>query len=310
MYNDTINDNDTMNISFDMLWTWRKYFLSNRVFNRFYISDKCKFVYFTTLKTGSWTQRKMIDTKQCGFGIRHSIISNEKYWKSCGDHLCNDTDFIKMSSNSNYSKLLFTRHPIHRFESNYNFFISKIMSDRYAQNHLHNNKTLAFIQFVNKYYNTIMGTNFRTCFSHSIGVNIMQHLQPITLFHCFKVNQSIKCFQPTFVGKVETLMDDIKWIDENLNNIAVPIEIYSSTHKTKEKINFVDWMIDKDIGYDDRDTLIKLCQLYWNDFVCGKYQLPIQCIEENDKYWHYPTFCVDLNAQITKWPMHDNNSFL
>ena len=90
--------------NFEMNNIWRNLFLSLKKppFLRIYISDKCHFIYFTTLKTGSFTTRKLIDIKQCGFGsIFHKPPkhrTNTKYWKTCGDHNCGTLDYAKILS--------------------------------------------------------------------------------------------------------------------------------------------------------------------------------------------------------------------
>ena len=112
----TNQTNETsLNYSMNNLWRSRK-----RKYTVIYISDQCKFIYFTTLKTASFTSRAMIDRTDCGFGV--DLFGNMSWRKTCGDHACNNKDFKKLSNeNHKYFTILFTRNPIERFESSYNF---------------------------------------------------------------------------------------------------------------------------------------------------------------------------------------------
>merc|ERR1712154_554633 len=47
------------------------------------------------------------------------------------------------------------------------------------------------------------------------------------------------------------------------------------------------------------EELLMICQLYWNDFQCGQYVhvIPEKCQEANEKQWHLPNYCIDLNNE-------------
>eukprot|EP01084_Bolivina_argentea_P229031 386660_1 len=156
----------------------------NDPFHRIYISDKCKYIYFTTYKTGSYTTRKMIDIKQCGFGA--NIVHNAQYWKSCGDHECNDKDYGKLK-NAEYFKIIFVRHPIARFESVYNYMYSKNIKDikldnLYIFNHFTGNISVSefnYFKFIHYYYNLTMN-----CKQNDLWFMLRRHSQPMMNYLC------------------------------------------------------------------------------------------------------------------------------
>lgn len=147
------------------------------------------------------------------------------------------------------------------------------------------------------------------------------HLQAQYLSMCMYNNiawmqhggENVTCFEPTFVGKVETLDCDLEYIFNNDNemlgytiNDKNKKKIESNTHKTPvlEK-----WSINpkKDIEKFDLDTLLLICQIYWNDFQCFKnyYDIPKQCVEYNKKYNVWKKECVDLKNVPWQWPDDD-----
>eukprot|EP01083_Nonionella_stella_P213200 769167_1 len=214
-------DNDTYECNYSMNHIWKENFFKLR-FTRIYVSDLCKFAYFTTLKTASLTTRKMIDIKQCGWG--KDLYNNWKYWKTCGDHECNSTDYSKLWS-SDYYNILFTRHPIARFESIYNFWNlgSKVPTKRGAQDVtivtnisiIAPNEVL-FLNFV-QYFEEVV-TMKRMA---KLGYTQTRHLQPIYLYSCVvdaQLTNGSTCFTPSFVGKTETLIKDMHWLEKKIKN--------------------------------------------------------------------------------------------
>ena len=215
-----IDSNNVTKISIDysMNNMWRNVFLSPTgpsPFRRIYISDKCNFIYFTTLKTGSMTTRKLINREECGFG---AIFSGQrrKYWNSCGDHNCDQRDFDKIAS-SLYFKMLFVRDPISRFESSYNYWYKNIAIYLSNMSLINEDKELEYANFVEHYYKLIVENKL----DQIQFKPITDHFQPIMFFICWntkkwnKVKHNITCFNPTFVGKTETLHVDIRWIIDN-----------------------------------------------------------------------------------------------
>eukprot|EP01084_Bolivina_argentea_P307113 530778_1 len=282
---------------------WRANFLL-KSFTRIYISDTCSFAYFTTLKTASKTTRQMIDIKQCDFG--YNLYGNVTHWRTCGDHRCSAHDYDKILS-SKYYNIIFTRNPIDRFESNYNFLsthmpiyyqnmlIPKDVTNDMIKNEKINRKHLLFLRFIQFFEDIVLNKTWK-----ELGRMRTDHLQPIYLYACVRDPQ-MRCFIPSFVGKVETLMDDIHWLDNNhiFGNTKIHSSIYSATHVTPRV------KIPKGTIYKYKNALFTICRLYWNDFYCGNYEIPFECQTENAKIWHFPTSCIDGSSdKIISWPTH------
>ena len=62
--------------------------------------------------------------------------------------------------------------------------------------------------------------------------------------------------------------------------------------------------IQKNILYKYPEAMQTICELYWNDFYCGGYEasIPDECHVANEREWHIPKFCVDLNNVRVQWP--------
>ena len=293
---------------------WRDNYLSYSD-GRIYISDKCKFIYFTTLKTASKTTRQMIDIKQCGFGV--NLYKNGGYFKSCGHHKCNNLDVNKMSNTSNdYVKMIFVRHPIARFESLYNYLEIKNREAKAINSSFNKmrinypNATiqeLGFLLFTQWLYDIIMNGKWRTKYLNHM---LMMHLRPLSLTPCLSKNKidnmkdmddtDIKCFIPSFVSQIERLQDDIQWIQDHdilgANTEKHFMRLRDASHVTETK------RVERGISYKYKNALFQICQMYWNDFYCGHYQVPIECEQENDKVWHLVKHCMDLNDKLISWP--------
>merc|ERR1711971_287382 len=103
------------------------------------------------------------------------------------------------------------------------------------------------------------------------------HLQPVFMFAChLHRNASVFCFEPTFVGKVATLMDDMHWMErhilrqlglgEDANESSVINEsVYALTHATPRQ------KVPRGTIFKFEYALFVVCKLYWNDFWCGHY---------------------------------------
>ena len=286
---------------------WRK----QSHFFRAYLSESCNFIYFTTLKTGSNTHRKMIDTKQCGFGKHIELFRNKKYWKSCGNHNCNQMDFNKMqnasqSDSDSVLSMIFVRHPIARFESLYSFFYNnsrfqyqiKEIVKRMYKTYIDSNETY-LIEITNnkeseiKYLLHIKNFLNRLDQKLVLDSNFADHYQPQYLYLCTK---SYQCFIPNFIGKTENLIDYIKWIDQN--KFRVNPGAFTSKHSSEMKY------IEKGITYKYiKDALLPICRYYWNDFNCFGYEIPKECIIKNNQEWKMPYFCVDINNEMIQIPV-------
>lgn len=290
---------ESVYINHEMINIWRNVYLTLNQkagnFIRVYISDKCNFIYYTTLKTGSMTTRKLIDIPECGFGqITDTIPRNRhKYWSTCGRHKCGASDYETLkSSNTGYFKMLFARNPITRFESGYNHFHKKIK--KYKNESMLSNET-KYTRFITYYYNLVITNQL-----HKLQTTLRRHLQPIIWFTCFNID-NITCFKPNFVGKTETLHEDIRWIIDNKklgnnsNYTRIQSIIYNQSHATK------DTQIAHNTTYKYKTELLLLCKLYWNDFFCGNYSVPMICNKENEENWHFPSYCVDLNSNAMSW---------
>eukprot|EP01083_Nonionella_stella_P091477 255769_1 len=307
------------NLSINHLWASYPY-----RHNRFYISESCKWIYIVTLKTGSRTSREMVDRSECGYG--NHIMQHGISYKSCYTHECNETDLVKLRNNdtnvtNRYFSMLFTRHPIHRFESLWNFgyeyreftryrnTIKKIYKRelnrntsvyKYLYNLTHGNvehiKYLLHIQYLHKQITN--GEEFPDNRDHMV----FRHHQPIYLYSCFKN----ECFIPSFLGKTEQLQEDMHWInDTNKLNMNIPSRVFWIHYYQKYYFGYnKTTQISKGITYNYTvDGLLPLCQLYWNDFMCSKYAIPVECKRANDiMQWNFPYFCVDLKDTKMKWP--------
>ena len=288
------------------IWTKRE-----RKFLVIHISDKCKFIYFTTLKTASFTTRKLMDTNKCGYG--QSIYGNKNFQKTCGDHYCNLNDINNKLLNNNYFKFVFTRNPITRFESVYNFLydyvpwkmLMKMNINRYnisienddiiSFKNENEKKYLLFIKyfyFVIKNNLAIIGHNKHKSFTY------LQHFQPIYLSLCINDNNNKLCFKPDFVAKIEYLYDNLIYLNNSYKlNMYLNNNIFNSTHETTKNI------IPKGLTFKFiKNALLPLCSLYWNDFICSNYNIPLECQLKNNKTWHYPYFCVDILNKKNIWP--------
>eukprot|EP01083_Nonionella_stella_P094838 266191_1 len=297
--------------NYQMINIWRSNYLSYS-WTRIYISDICKFVYLTSLKTASFTTRQMIDTKTCGLG--YHIEGNSSWWKSCGNRACTQTDVDKIRSN-NYFKIIFVREPIARYESLYNFLSRGKWRQTYTNNTINKmrfkypnatSNELHFLQYTHCLYDDVMNGSIWGQSKHMQGKWHASHHQPLSFYACLhrrKRTSNIACFIPSFVGRMETLPDDIHWIQEHGiipgNNTDHFNKILALKHTT-HRIN-----VEKGTIYKYPDELLLICKIYWNDFFCAYYtdKIPIQCQKMNDNVWHFPTYCVDLNGKRVSWPM-------
>ena len=294
--------NDSFPVNYSMNHIWRRNFIS-KSFTRIYISDQCKFIYFTTLKTASKTTREMIDLKQCGFGV--NFYDNGKWWRRCGDHDCNSSDYMKMNS-SEYFSMIFIRNPIDRFESLYNFLGTgtPMKYKQKSKNPLGISsqsipiKELQFLRFIDYFHDSVMGQRNQSWIE--LGRMRTDHLQPLSLYPCHAANSGkVSCFVPSFVGRVETLLDDMHWLEENEKlgrDTVINQSVYRLEHKTSRN------KCPRGTIYKYNEALEVICKIYWNDFHCGHYQIPDSCRRKNRETWHFPTYCVDLNDNQVSWP--------
>ena len=124
------------------------------------------------------------------------------------------------------------------------------------------------------------------------------------------------CFDATFVGNVETLTCDLEYLVNNTNNNNIlgfnmspkkKKDILTSQHSTKTTSK---WHIDPNVDIEkfDLETILIICEIYWNDFQCLKsyYKIPIQCLKHNKKYKVWNEYCIDLNSQYWHWPTMEN----
>eukprot|EP01083_Nonionella_stella_P096328 270747_1 len=298
--------------NYQMINIWRSNFLTSS-WTRIYISDTCKFVYWTTLKTASLTTRKMIDIKRCGFG--HHIFSNNSWWhNTCGNRSCTQTDVEKIRNND-YFKMIFVREPIARFESVYNFLPmwykpstnETLDKMRFKYPHATTNE-LYFLEYTQYFYDYVMNGTIWRHSKYFRGGHAIHH-QPLSLYACLDQSESthkITCFIPTFVGRTETLHHDISWIrDHGIfpgNNTEHFNKILTTTHKTNHN------KVERGTLYKYEDELLLMCKVYWNDFFCAHYtdKIPVQCQQMNDMVWHFPKHCVDLNGNKVLWPIPMN----
>ena len=82
----------------------------------------------------------------------------------------------------------------------------------------------------------------------------------------------------------------------NSLNMVIDPKVFNATHKTEKKI------ISKGLTFKFvKQALLPLCILYWNDFICANYDIPIECQKENNQTWLFPYFCVDIRNNKTKW---------
>ena len=282
---------------------WR---LRKRKYTVIFISDQCKFIYFTTLKTASFTSRAMIDRADCGFGV--DLFGNISWRKTCGDHACNNKDFEKLSNeNHKYFTILFTRNPIERFESSYNFMYGYVpmraQKRRYYKplnitiDDVDENIPTAemeYLIFIKHFFSRITQNDYIFGHVKFKSFTYYQHFQPIYLSACV----GDKCFVPAYVAKMEHMMEHLRHLNETKKlGVYLDAKLFNSTHKTAKKA------ISKGVTYKYvHQALFPICMLYWNDFLCSDYEIPPQCRQQNDREWHFPYFCVDVNNERVEWP--------
>eukprot|EP01084_Bolivina_argentea_P204754 349726_1 len=290
-------------------------FTEQRLFRAFY-SDKCNFVYFTVYKAASLTAREAIHRSECGLGANFYKVpcGNNPEACSCNYKKCNASDIIKLkNTNNRYFSFMFVRHPVIRFESAYNYIFQHRKQILFLQNHFYqwrmnnrneylhlqnitngNSAEMKYLFWIKFWYNQLLKHNLKgfNGRSHLIK-HIFRHFQPIYLCSCFDTN----CFVPNFIGTVEHFMDNIHFINkEDKLNIKIKDNIFNMTHTTKHNL------IQKGVTYKYLHALLLICQIYWNDFICTYYNIPSECKDLNEKYWHFPDFCSNVQHEQVEWP--------
>jgi hypothetical protein len=127
------------------------------------------------------------------------------------------------------------------------------------------------------------------------------HFQPTTQSMCVKRGEGVKCLRPDVVGHTETLQNDVAFTLSQVPKLDVVwSDIVSKANSAPIKV------IEKGTILNHREELLLLCKVFWNDFQCGHYQnkIPQECQEENEREWHQPDHCIDLNNQRVEWPDH------
>eukprot|EP00483_Globobulimina_turgida_P000857 UN00858 len=155
-----------------------------------------------------------------------------------------------------------------------------------------NGNELRFLRFIQYFDDVVMNKTWKV-----LGRMRTDHLQPIYLYSCVMT----QCYIPSFVGKVETLNDDIHWLEDNKKlgkNTKISSLIYSATHPTSRV------KIRRGTIHKYKNALLSICKLYWNDFHCGGYQIPFECEKQNTDVWHFSDSCIDLNGHTVSWPNH------
>ena len=249
---------------------------------------------------GSQTTRSTISQPECGFS--RGCWEDKNAWHTCAAHDCTPGDIAKMNS-TDFLKFVFARNPIFRFESVYNYLHkAAVVSENYSSSHplpvpiterneSSQSNELAFRHFIRYFYDWVHGKVDRLVDYHHL---LQKHLHPITSYFCLPFEGEIKCFHPDFVGHTETMQMDIEQLMSKLPNLA------KTWNGTVERKNVAQReRISKGTIFKYPEELLMICELYWNDFQCGHYVhvIPKICQEANEKEWHLPNYCIDLNNE-------------